>query len=140
MEQQPQKYADVNPEVENLLQACAFGDIKIIKEKLQLLKNKADINRKGRGGYNALQMARAKNNPAAVECLLQAGANANEKDCLGFGSLQLACWRKQMEIVKLLLKYGADINQTDSLGLTPIELASATHDDELSRLLQEHIK
>lgn len=138
MEEKTIKLPDwVDSSVEALCGACCNGSMEKIQKALKNLKHKEDINKISRGGYTALQLARAKGNKKLVEFLLNQGADPNLPDVFGFTALQLACWRGQNEIATLLLKNGANPKKTDPFGFTTLDLANQIGNTEIIPLLEE---
>jgi ankyrin repeat protein len=90
----------------------------------------------------------ARNVPAEVKVLLDAGANVNHRDHRGSSALIVAALECNVEVLRMLLDAGAEVDAADSDGTTALMLAAARHDNapmvELllargaSPLLQDH--
>jgi ankyrin repeat protein len=79
-------------------------------EKLEsLVKNHADINAQGFGGYTALAAAANRGDVKMVEFLLKHKADPNARNKDGMTPIIMA---RSVEVIKLLLASGADINAT----------------------------
>jgi ankyrin repeat protein len=116
-----------------LMEACAFGDVTLVR---YLLKLKADPNATNKAG--ATPLMRAAGNFAKTSALVKAGAEVNAVSALGNTALILAARVSgASEAVQLLLKNGADINAANAYGVTPLVAAAASADSRTVRILVE---
>ena len=125
------------PEVnEQLLEAVAKGDIKVVE---QLLAKGADVGAKNAGGETILNQAVFNSHKEMVELLIEKGANVNEKYDSGETPLHLAVHLDDLEIAEVLIKKGANVNAktpSEFLAETPLDRATIT--SEIVRLLRKH--
>ncbi|OFZ18359.1 MAG: hypothetical protein A2X94_12475 [Bdellovibrionales bacterium GWB1_55_8] len=90
-----------------LIQACATGDLAIVK---LLLEQGSEVNEKDFQGSTGLMIAASSGHVEIVRLLIQGGANVNYKTLQNFTALLLAIARKKSEAVKVLIEAGANIN------------------------------
>jgi ankyrin repeat protein len=118
-----------NPELQ---QAAESGDIQTLE---QLLKQSPGADAPLPDGSTALHWAVLREQTAAVDLLLQAGADANVRNRNGMFPLYLAALNGNTALVQQLLDAGADVNERLPNGETALMTASATGSAAVVELL-----
>jgi ankyrin repeat protein len=150
-----------------LLAASLHGNVKNIKEAIQLGANVNAINENGDSPLNLisklsyeflakyfivlgaqvnisnkqkitpLHWAVEYNNIEIVTLLLKHGADINARDAINETPLHWAAWTGNYAAAKWLLKYGADPRAFNNTGVTPIDLTERQEHAKLKRLLSK---
>lgn len=104
--------------------AAAGGDPEMVR---LLIKNRADVNYKMRGGHTALHTAcmqkESEQARAVITLLLQSGAEVNAVTHFGVTPLMNAVEADNTAAVKILLQRGADPHIRNIKGKTALDLA-----------------
>ncbi|MBI4962130.1 MAG: ankyrin repeat domain-containing protein [Desulfomonile tiedjei] len=111
----------LDPQYTPLMEACAAGDIGVVK---RLIENGADVNERNKHGGTPLSVACYRGKLDVAKLLLERGANPNVRTP-GSGLLSLlmdACVRGNLDLVRLLVEHGADINERNRSGYTALAL------------------
>lgn len=82
-----------------------------------------------------LHEAAEKNDHAAAEALLKAGANPNLKDSAGELPLHYAAEKGHLPLIELLISKGADVNAKNRYNKTALERAQARNQTAAAELL-----
>lgn len=109
--------SDLNQELSN---AVLAGDIARIA---WLIERGADVNKRDRQGYTALQCAARNRRAEIISVLLAYKADVNLTDVDGYSALHHAVLRNHAASVTALAKRGADLDARTPTGYTPLALA-----------------
>jgi ankyrin repeat protein len=115
-----------------LIEAVRGGDVQATRA---LLQKKTDVNAAAPDGATALHWAAIRDDLAAVELLLAAGASVAIQNDYGITPLWLASTNGNAAIADRLLNAGADPNTTRSTGETVLMVAARTGALDVVRLL-----
>lgn len=103
-----------------------------------LLQQRVDVNEQEADGTTALHWATHRDDIAAVDLLLAAGANARAANRYGVAPLSNACINGNASIAERLLTAGADPNTASADGETALMTASRTGAVDVVKLLLSH--
>ena len=135
--------ADVDPRVQQLVDAAAQGDLKSIDEAIEAGANinglaPVSVTAQGAGPsasplaamgfkpyFNALVAAIIYKQPEALDFLLARGANVNVECPLLGTAVHVAATQGQAGILRALLERGGDANRLNQQGQTPREAVQA---------------
>lgn len=107
-----------------LLAAVKKGDVRQVKNLLEDLSTRNEINRRGYAGDAPLRAAAQRGNPEIVELLIEHGADIQiGKESGERTPLMDATDHGHAEIVKYLISKGADIDAADKYGNTAMIIA-----------------
>lgn len=148
-----------------LLAASLHGNVKEIKEAIQLGADLNSVNENGESPLNMVsklsyeflvtyfielgaKVNTANNNKITplhwgveynnidmVKLLLKKGADIDARDGINETPLHWAAWTGNYQSAKWLLKFGANPRATNNTGVTPVDLAKRQEHDKLYRLL-----
>ena len=105
----------------DLFEACAKGDIKIVRQILTVDKSVASTARDTNTDATALMTACYHGYKSVAQELLQTRKiNINEQNYHGMTALHMAAQAGYEEIVELLIKYGIEIDATTEDGTTAL--------------------
>jgi hypothetical protein len=107
-----------------------------VAHALKLIKDGADVNKRGPNQRAPLHLAAMNGYKAVAEALLRQGAEPDPVDKDFWTPLVLACGHGQTMLVDLLLSHGANINYQDDEGWTPLHQAVSRHYDIVKLLLE----
>jgi len=121
----------MNMNLKEVFNACALGELKIIKD---YLNNGGDPNIINEFGLPLISLAVENSRIEIIKILLERGANINIQDEFGQTTLLFAVdssidavirsgGEASVEIINLLLENGADLKIPDNQGRTPISIA-----------------
>ena len=106
---------------QDLFEACAKGDIKVVRQILTVDKNAASHARDNNTDATALMTACYHGYLAVAQELLQTRKiSIDEQNYHGMTALHMAAQAGYHRIVSLLIKYGIDINATTEDGTTAL--------------------
>lgn len=110
-------------EAATTIQQKALEFTRAIKITRLLLSNKADVNRKDKGGKSALTTAVIESNALLVQALLEHGANPNivDEGQGGATPLILAARNRQVTIAQMLIQKGANPVIRDHLNKSALD-------------------
>jgi ankyrin repeat protein len=100
-----------------------------------LLKQRADVNARGRDGSTALLWAAHWSDLETADLLIRAGADVNAANDLRTTPLSLACTNGNAVLVQRLLSAGADPNMAIATGETPVMSCASAGSVEAVRAL-----
>lgn len=125
----------LKPEVAELLQAAAGGDINAVRLKIQSYPEL--VNASNDMGETPLSRAvgALRPKPELVRFLLDAGANVEGAEADRFVPLHIAAGKGEIGIIELLLARGAQINRRDALGHTALWYAVAANQRRAAQFL-----
>ena len=98
----------------------------------------AAANVRGPEGTTPLMWAVYREDPAAVQRLLKAGARVNDVNQYGASAMQMAAATGNARILKLLLDAGANVDSPNPEGQTALMAVARTGNLEAAKLLIEH--
>lgn len=101
----------------------------------ELLKARADANKKDSDGWTPLHEAVSMGKPKVVELLINAEADVNAKDSMGRTPLHVVSGPYRKTVAELLLEAGALVNVKDFEGITPLHQAACRYDEDTLSLL-----
>ncbi|CAG2248281.1 unnamed protein product [Mytilus edulis] len=111
------------------------GHIEVV---LELLQNKADVNKCSDKGASPLMVACWHNNIEIVKLLLEHTADINMRDDNGMSPLFIACQNNHIETVKTLLDNKADIDICNLNGISPLGVACQLNRIEIVNMLLQN--
>lgn len=123
---------------------CIFlkSDLYNIKNIIDLVENKKDVNTVDSNGNTYLHWAVFRNLYDLAKLLLDCGANPNITDCESRHAFHWALSpyaNPEIKIIKLLLDYGANIHVHNSVRKTPLFLAAEEcYPDILELILKQY--
>jgi quinoprotein dehydrogenase-associated probable ABC transporter substrate-binding protein len=109
--------ADVQVELANAVLASDEDRIRFLVEK------GADINKRDKQGYGALQAAARNRNDKLIPLLVSLKADVNGRDNDGFTALIHAAERNHVPTIRALVAAGADLEASVDGGFGPLSLA-----------------
>lgn len=135
-------------EPEDLIEACAKGNLKIVK---QFLEKGAKVNARAESGKTpgrtAIMWAASRGKKDIVSLLIDHGAEINAKDNWkgnrtvpegtdGWTPLIFAADSDHEQVVKVLIEKGADVNVKTKSGITALSLAQLWRNEEMIEILK----
>ncbi|MCB1189692.1 MAG: ankyrin repeat domain-containing protein [Leptospiraceae bacterium] len=106
------------------------------KGVVEAIKNKADVNVRGAGGYTPLMDAAWNGYIRIVEFLIHSGALIDAKSKNGYTPLMLASIQGHDEIVKILVNNNANLNLKNKNGETALLMAKRKKLKRIVTILQ----
>lgn len=155
-----------NKENSNIFDAVRYGDLKSVKQYVEINKNVLDtlnshnhsllilaayyeqlpiveyISSKAKnlnhnsGDGTALAAAVVKNNLEVIMILLNHKVDVNLADVKGISPLMYAIIFQNIKVIKLLIEHGADKKQTDNSGKSCFEYAILSGNQQIINLLK----
>ncbi|MFN7038717.1 MAG: ankyrin repeat domain-containing protein [Alphaproteobacteria bacterium] len=106
-----------------------------IDETINLIKNGAAIDARGKFGITPLMRAAFNGNEKIIKLLLELGADAEAVDIGGATALHIATRMGHKNLVEILINQNIDIDIEDNDGWTPLMRAASLKSPQIAKLL-----
>jgi len=117
-----------------LQQVVNSGHLSIAQE---LINGEALVNGVTGHGLTALRVACFRQNPHAVQLLMDAGAETDDPGCLRWTALHEVVFSKDVESTQALIRGMENVEVVDERGWTPIVIAAAIDHVDIAKALLE---